>query len=260
MPGGLAGLVELEEGEERDRFGEAIGAAHGVVEPKALCTREQASQVSEPGLDRHVGPGHVAEVELRRVAQQAADRFCQQLGPVGGLRGLYGQAAQGRRQGRRAVAVAGLGGQALFEVLGRHLVAAVLEHPGEQLLGGFPRLDVEALGLLGGQHEPRLELEQGGDQQQELCGGLQIELARALEVIDVGDYHVEKLDLQQIHLLAKNEGEQKVEGPVEDLQVELEGGDRHAEQTRTARGQNDEGTTRGSDPLSQGHSGGLTPS
>ena len=115
-----------------------------------------------------------------------------------------------------------LGLQPVAQVLGGAAVAVVLEHPREQLLGGLPRLEVEALLVLLGQHQPRLELEQRGDQHQELGGGLEVELARPLQVLDVGEHDLGEIDLEQVDLLPQHERQQQVERPVEDLQVEVE--------------------------------------
>ena len=101
----------------------------------------------------------------------------------------------------------------------------VLEHPREQLLGRLARLEVEALLLVRGQHQPRLELEQRGDQDEELGGGLEVELAGALEVLDVGEHDLGEVDLEQVDLLPQHERQEQVEGPVEDLEVEVERGD-----------------------------------
>ena len=73
LPLRLARLVELEQGEQGHRLGHAVGALHGVVEQELAAPREQRAQVREPLLDRHVRARHVAEVERRRRAQEAAD-------------------------------------------------------------------------------------------------------------------------------------------------------------------------------------------
>jgi hypothetical protein len=121
-----------------------------------------------------------------------------------------------------------LGLQALAQVLGRRAVALGLEHPGQQLLGRLHGLDVDELGVLARQHEPRLELEQRRDEHQELRRHLEIELAAGLEVVEVGEDDVGQLDLEEVDLLAQDERQQQVEGPGEHLQVELEIGDRHS--------------------------------
>ena len=74
--------------------------------------------------------------------------------------------------------------------------------------------------------QPRLELQQRGDQHQELGRGLEIELAARLEVVEVGEDDVGELDLEQVDLLAQDQRQQQVERAREDLEVELELGRR----------------------------------
>ena len=120
-----------------------------------------------------------------------------------------------------------LGLEPVAQVLGGLAVAVVLEHAREQLLGRLDRLDVEALLLVGGEHQPRLQLEQRRDQDEELGGGLEVELTRALEVLDVGEHDLGEVDLEQVDLLLQHQRQEQVERPVEDLQVEVERGDCH---------------------------------
>ena len=104
-----------------------------------------------------------------------------------------------------------------------------LEQPREQLLGRLGRLEAGELlvDLLAGQHQPGLELEQRRDQHEELRGDLEVELAAQLEVVEVGDDHVGQLDLEQVDLVAQDERQQQVEGPGEDVEVEIEIGGQH---------------------------------
>ena len=118
-----------------------------------------------------------------------------------------------------------LGREPLAQVLRGAAVAVVLEHAREQLLGGLLRLEVDALLVLARQHQPRLQLEQGRDQHEELGGGLEIELAGALEVLDVGEHDLGQVDLEQVDLLPQDQRQQQVEGTVEDLEIEVERGD-----------------------------------
>ena len=76
----------------------------------------------------------------------------------------------------------------------RRAIAAGVEHPREQLLGGLVGLDVEQLlVLLAGDHQTRLELQQRGDEHDEFGGGLQVELAASLQVVEVGEHDVGEL-------------------------------------------------------------------
>src|SRR5206468_8292912 len=103
------------------------------------------------------------------------------------------------------------------------------QHAGQQLLGRLGRVEVHQLVLVARQHEPRLELEQGGDQHDELRRHLEIELAAGLEVVEVGQDDVGEIDLEQVDLLAQDQRQEQVEGTGEDVQVELELGEAHGE-------------------------------
>ena len=181
--------------------------------------------MAKPLLHRHRRAAHVAQVERGRHHQQAAERLGQPGRVVRRLGHLDRDAAQLGRERRAAVAVAVLRLEPRAQVLGRLAVAVVLEHAGEQLLRRLHRLDVEALLLVRGQHQPRLQLEQRGDQDQELGGRLEVELTGPLEVLDVREHDLREVDLEQVDLLLQHERQEQVERPVEDLQVEVERGD-----------------------------------
>ena len=118
------------------------------------------------------------------------------------------------------------------------MVAAVLEHAREELLGGLLGRG-HVLGLLvHRQEQPRLQLEQRGDQDQELGRGLEVELARLLEVLDVGDDDLAQLDFGEVHALAQDDRHEEVEWAREDVELEVQIGYRH-------EGQSSHGTGRG---------------
>jgi hypothetical protein len=183
--------------------------------------------VAEALLDRDRGAAHVTEVERRRHGEQLPDRLCEPGRVVGRLGRLERDAAEVRRQRSAAVAVSVLGLETLVKVLGGLAVAVVLEHAREQLLRGLHRLEVEALLLVGGEHEPRLQLQERGDQDEELGGRLEVELAGALEELDVGEHDLRQIDLEEVDLLLQDQRQKEVERPVEDLEVKVERGDGH---------------------------------
>ena len=148
---------------------------------------------------------------------------------MGALDGLGLRAQQRGRRGRLAKAHAVLAREQLLQMSGGGAVAAGVEHPREQLLGGLAGFDVEQLlVLLAGDHQPRLELQQRGDEHDEFGRGLQVELAARFEVVEVGEHDVGELELEQVDLLAQDQRQQQVEGPAEQVEVELEVGDAHA--------------------------------
>ena len=182
---------------------------------------QQVAQDREPALERHRDPRHVAGVDRRRHAQQAADRVGEPLGLVCLAGRLDRHAAQLRRQRRGPVAVRLLGRASrscIHSDAGAEL--AVLEQPREQLLRGLVRVEVEPLVLLGGQHQPRLQLQQRGDQDQELGRRLQVQLAPRLEPLDVGEHDLGEVDLEQVDVLVQDQRDEQVERPLEHIQVE----------------------------------------
>jgi hypothetical protein len=130
------------------------------------------------------------------------------------------------------VEVSPLGLEALDQHRGGVAVAAVLEHPRDQLVDRLLGGRVDALLLGGGEHQPRLHLQERRDQDQELGRYLQVELPLALEVGDIGGDHLAQLDLEQADLLAEDDGQQQVEGAGEDLEVEIQLAYGHARITR----------------------------
>ena len=86
------------------------------------------------------------------------------------------------------------------------------------------------------QEQARLQLEQRRDQDEELGRGLEIEIARLLEVLDVGDDDLAQLDFGQVHALAEDDGHEEVERAREDVELKVEFGYRHGGQSSPAAG------------------------
>src|SRR6185369_323947 len=81
------------------------------------------------------------------------------------------------------------------------------------------------------------ELAECRDQHQELGDSLEVEVARLAEVVNVGDHDLPERHLRQRDLLAQQDREQQVERPLEDVEVEIELGDRgHARNSRGRQG------------------------
>jgi len=160
-------LVELEQGEQRHRNGDAVGVAHRLVEVEAATPQQSAQELQSLG-DGDLRHGDVAYVHLGRQHQHLADRLGQRVRFVDGGRRWQRRRAQAGGQRGRAEAETGLIAQHAGEVLGRLAVAVRIEQAIEQLRRGLPGVEFDLLDLLAGQHQPGLELEQGGDQHQEL--------------------------------------------------------------------------------------------
>ena len=120
-----------------------------------------------------------------------------------------------------------LGREPLVHPGRRRAVARVLEQAREQLVGRLLRLHVEPVLVVARQHHARLELEQGGDQHEELGRCLEVELPSLLEVVDVGQHDLGEVDLEQVDLLAQDQREEQVERALEDLEIEVERGELH---------------------------------
>ena len=108
----------------------------------------------EPALERDGDAVEVTGVDLRRRAQQPADRVGQLSRLVGLAGGVERDSAKLGRQRRGPVAVSLLGGQQLVQGLGGAAVTAVVQHARQQLLDRLLRLEVEAVHLLARQHQP----------------------------------------------------------------------------------------------------------
>ena len=113
--------------------------------------------------------------------------------------------------------------------LRRLLRAPVLGEPPRELLGGLLGLELGELGVLLREHRARLQLEQRGDQDEELAAGVEVELAALGEMLDERDHDLGEVDLAQRQLVAQDEREQQVERPLErvEVQLELADGDGH---------------------------------
>src|SRR5205807_911341 len=130
----------------------------------------------------------------------------------------------------------------------------------EQLLGRLARIELDQLLLLARQQQTRLELEQRGDQHQELRRRLQLELALSLQVIDVRDHDLREVDLQQVDLLPEDQRQQQVERAREHVEVELEVDHAHLFDQATARiGPDRRPSRRARQSGSRRRSGGLSP-
>ena len=128
-----------------------------------------------------------------------------------------------RRERRRAEAEVEVAPffEAPAQKLRRLLGAPVLgEAPGE-LLGGLLGLELGELGLLLREHRARLQLEQRGDEDEELAAGVEVELASFGEMLDEGDHDLGEIDLLERQLLAEHERQQQVERPLERVEVQL---------------------------------------
>gem|GEM_PF-5644531 len=103
------------------------------------------------------------------------------------------------------------------------LELAVAHQAFEEALGGL--VGVEVLELLLDillEEEARLHLEERRDQHHELRGRVEIEIAAVRQLQDVLGDDARDAHLPNIDLVLEDEGDEKIEGPVEDVEVEVE--------------------------------------
>src|SRR5207302_2362868 len=79
LPYRLSLFVELQQREERDRLRQAVPVLDCVVEAEAPAPSQEPAQVREALAHGDSRTCDVAGVDLRRGAEKAADRLCQDL-------------------------------------------------------------------------------------------------------------------------------------------------------------------------------------
>ena len=126
------------------------------------------------------------------------------------------------RRGPDAEVALALAGQPLGEPGGRLLHPPVLGEPPRQLLGRLLRLELGELRVLVREERPRLQLEQRGDQDEELPAGLEIELVALGQPLDEGDHDRGHVDLGRLELLLQDERQEQVERPLEGVEIQRE--------------------------------------
>ena len=189
------------------------------VEVEAPAAREQRAEALEELRDRREAQRHVAERDRRRAAD--------------------GERAKRRRQRRRilrrepalrpaARAAPGRGGRSdraraasRSSEPGRGLLhAAVLGEAPRELLGGLLGLELAELGRLVREERARLQLEQRGDEDEELAARLEVELVPLGQALDEGEDDRGDVDLARLELLLQEQREQEVERALERVEVE----------------------------------------
>ena len=142
----------------------------------------------------------------------SAARSAQRGGEL--LRILRGEPALGprrERRGREPEEAVALGREPLGEPAGGVLHAPVLGEPARQLLGGLLRLEVGELVRLLGEEAARLQLEQRGDEDEELPARVEVELLALGEPLDERDDDPGDVDLREVELVAQHERQEQVE-------------------------------------------------
>ena len=127
--------------------------------------------------------------------------------------------------------------EALGEPGGRLLHSAVFGEAACELLGRLLRPEVGELCRFVREERARLELEQRGDEDEELAARLEVERLALGEQLHEGDDDRGDVDLGEVELLAQDEREQEVERPLEGVQIQLELAHDHREEASRGAGQ-----------------------
>ena len=128
------------------------------------------------------------------------------------------------RERRLPVDAARVLGPAGLEPLAAVAVLLVARQRRQQLLASLLHRDLFVLfgERFETQQQAGLHLQEGGHQNDELRGGLQVELPAVGETHDVVGDDARDADLPQIDLFAKHQGDEEVEWSVEDVEVDDE--------------------------------------
>ena len=225
----LAALDQLEQGDERRRLGAALEARDLVVEDEAAAGAHEQPEALDERPHRDGAPADHRRVDALAAARAGA------ASPRPGARAARPRAAPAGRGGAYGAGVVRNtrrpgGGAALGEPVGRALEALVLGEALRELLGRGLGVELLLVVGLGVDEQARLELAERGDEHEELRERLEVDLLGALELGQVGQDDVDDRHLDQLELLAQDEGEQEVERAREgvEVEVELENGSVHA--------------------------------
>ena len=216
----LAGLAQLEQGEERDglldprqarrpRRRSRSGAGGRARRGSARGTARQAGSAAPCARAR---PAAAGSASTRSAAASCSGSCGASPAPAAARAapGRRGSSGRARRPSRSA------------SQRGRLLHAPVLGEAPRQLLGRLLRLELGELGLLVREERARLQLEQRGDQDEELPARLEIELVALGQPLDEGDDDRGHVDLGRLELLLQDERQEQVERALEGVEVQLE--------------------------------------
>ena len=121
------------------------------------------------------------------------------------------------------------------------LRAPVLGEPPRKLLRRLFGIELRELGVLVGEERARLQLEQRGDQHEELAARLEVELFALGQPLEERDDDAGEVDVPQVELLLEDERKQQVERPLEGVEIKRELADDHARERTVATGRGPSG-------------------
>src|SRR5439155_24444004 len=110
-----------------------------------------------------------------------------------------------------------------FEEPGRGLLhPPILGQPARELLRSLLRLELIELGRLLREQRTRLQFEQRRDEDEELAAGLEVELVSFRQAFQEGEHDAGHVDLARLEGLLEQQRQEKVEGALERVEIELE--------------------------------------
>ena len=130
--------------------------------------------------------------------------------------------ARGERRGPEAEVAVALLREPFAQPARSLLHPPVLRQPPCELLRGLLGLELGELGALVGEELPRLDLEQRGDEHEELAASVEVDPVARGQVLDEGDHDRRDVDLRGLELLLEDERQEEVERPLERIEVQLE--------------------------------------
>src|SRR6266545_513384 len=221
----LAGATEIEEREERHGLLDARELPHLLFEVEARTPPQHGAEPLEELRHGREAQRHVLERDLRRLDRQQADHLRELLRVLRPERRLD---LRGERRRAEPEVPLALRREPLPQPRRRVLHPPVFGEPPRELLGCGLRLELGELGRLLREEAARLQLEERGDEDEELAAGFEIELFALGEPLEEGEHDPGHVELPQVELVLEDERQQEVERAFERVEVELELPDDHA--------------------------------
>jgi hypothetical protein len=215
----LAALAQLEQREKGHCLLDSAQPGDLALEVQEAPPPQHRAEPLDELRHRWEAQRHVVQRHRGRVGGERPQRGRERLRVL--RRQLRLRARRERRRPQPEEPVA-LRGKPLREPLRRDLHAPVLGEPPRQLLGRLLGLEVGQLGGLVREEPARLQLEQRGDEDEELAAGVEVELLARGEPLDEGDDDAGDVHVRKVELVAEDERQQQVERALERVEVEIE--------------------------------------
>ena len=215
----LARLAQLEQREQRNRLLDAREIADLGVEVEPAPPAEERAEALEELRYGREAQAPCARARHRRGRREERKARSSAAGSCGAS--VRSGCGRERRRTEPEPAVL-LRAEPLSEPGCRLLHPPVLGEPPRELLGGLLGLELAELGRLVREERARLQLEQRGDEHEELAARLEIELVSLRHELDEGEHDRRDVDVARLELLLQEKREEQVERALERVEVELE--------------------------------------